>query len=192
MKIKIGNSVKIPNFLILILTVLAVSSCQQNQNLSKEISAGDDCSTVFSAINTDEANNNSQCKVLSLQISAKIKCEISSSNKVDNLLNSYTKNPGDEIIFMAQLEALKNLAGDVSFKDKIKFYFLVRKIQDSIDSDLFDSLKDFRYKGMSCVIDGNKFTSWISSKDVIIIYEEDKKTDTKKSTKKARKVKSSH
>lgn len=188
MKIKIGGSVlgkksfKIANFLILIFAVLATSSCQTSKDLPNKKLTSEDCSTVFldstknaATVSDDKSSNISQCKVLHLQISDKIKCDISASNKVDNLLISHVQNSGNGVMFVAPLEALKGLSDNVSYKDQIKYYFLIQKIKRHIDTDLFNSLKDFRYKGMNCSINGDKFTSWISEKEIIVTYEGNKK-----------------
>lgn len=189
MKIKIRPSFTISSFLILISAVFAVSACQTNKNGQV---VNQDCSMVFSpkdgaTVSTDdEFHNISQCKFLPLKINEETKCEISGSNKVDNLLNFYAQNPGDKIFFKAPLKSLKDIASDVSLRDKLKYYFLIQKIKANIDVDtgLFASLKDFRFKGMSCDTGGNKFTSWISADHIIVIYEQNQKVTKVKATKK--------
>ena len=100
-----------------------------------------------------------------------VKSEISGSDKVDNLLDFYNKAPAEKTIFMARAKSLVDTY-HISSKDMVRYHFLIKKVKTHIDSDVFASLKDFRYKGMSCSSKkGLQFTSWISDENIIIIYD---------------------
>jgi len=179
------------NRIALIFTALAVSSCNANQESAKPQEVyRQDCSMTFSSFynNAQPENNgeaaNAICQVLPVKIDETTKCEISGSNKIDNLVNYYNKTSDDKILFMAPLSTIKDLTkgltDNIPVKDKVDAYFFIQKLKDRAHTNLFDSLKDYKFKGMSCIGQDYKFVSWISDKDVIIVYEMNKKATTNK------------
>ena len=191
------KTIRTSNLLILFLIILVVSACHRNKDLAEQENIGNinninnDCSMVFATspdnpiindyemkIEPDQIKNITRCKVLPLQINNETKCEISGSDKIDNFLDFYSQNPDGRVLFRAPLKALVN-SDDISYKDMIKYYFLIQKIKSHIDSDLFTSLKDFHYKGVSCDVKGNKFASWFNDEEIMIIYADNKKVDKK-------------
>lgn len=179
---------KISNLLILTSAVFALSACQGNKEKTEIYS--EDCSLAFSATaqnNVGIVHNgqtNSVCKFLPLEIDETTKCEISGSNKVENLINFYSQNPEGKTFFKAPIEYFESLGDNIDLKDKLDYYFMIKKVKNRVDSNLFDSIKDYKYKGMSCVTKDSKFVSWVSEDDIIIVYENKDLTKTVVPTKK--------
>ena len=165
------------NKIFAILALLFASILTSCSATDKSSSTASDCSTVFESQQTTATPiPQGECKVLPIQITKEAKCEITGSHKIDAVLNLYSQNKNEQrIILIAPMKALDDATEMMSYKNQLIYYFVKLKIRKHIDSDLFNELKDFQYKGISCDISGNKLVAWLSEDHVIASFDERKK-----------------
>lgn len=184
----IGGCNEKNNILILLTTATALISCHWAKK--EETVLREDCSTIFEDSRNDFAAQQRQmsmvknmketsysefkpteCKILPIKFSKESKCEIAGSNKIDNLLEFYSQNTDEKTIIILPLEEfLKKEIG--SFKGMMIYSKVSSAIQDRLNSEVFQDLEDFRYKGLNCDISGQKFTTWIGDGRVVISIDE--------------------
>ncbi len=121
--------------------------------------------------NAEKSKPVSTCKVMQVKIDQETACEISGSNKVDNLLNFYSSNAAsDRTILIVPLNEIID-AKSLSFKSLISLYKIKVDIAKHLDSDLFSTLKDYKYKGIKCNISSGSFSAWMGEGKAIVSVE---------------------
>lgn len=113
----------------------------------------------------------STCKVMQVKIDEETACEISGSNKIDNLLNFYSSNAAsDRTILIVPLNEIID-AKSLSFKNLISLYKIKVDIAKHLDSDLFSTLKEYKYKGIKCNISSGSFSAWMGEGKAVVSVE---------------------
>lgn len=203
--IKIGEIMKkiTFNLVTLLTTTFVLNACSSTKEvLHLESKPKKDCSTIFESLDKVKTSNKEQrnsmaennglsepepdteCKVLPIKISQNVKCEIAGSDDIKNVLEFYGQNQSDRFVFAGPLKSLIN-GNMLSFQNLMTYYKIKVNIADHVDSDVFNDLKDFRYKGMTCDFGGNKFVSWIGDDRIIASIEV--KKEVSRSDKKTKK-----
>jgi hypothetical protein len=158
---------KIFGALTLLATSTILASCATNNLLQKK--PQNDCSAIFEKNQKANPNQSTECKILPIKISKNINCEITGSDKVDNILKVFAENKNINRSMI--IAPFKTLERSLSLKHRVYYYFAKQKVRSHIDSDLFTDLKDYEYKGFSCKIPAGTVTAWISDEKLIGSFE---------------------
>jgi hypothetical protein len=160
------------NLITLATTVIFLDACSSTKEfLHIKSKPKRDCSAVFEgSAARGQQDWEAECNVLPVQLSQNAKCEIAGSEEIDNLLKFYSHNQDSRFVFIGSLKSL--VSNDASsFQNLILYYKIKINLTKHLDSNLFDGLKDFRYKGLKCEIEGNKFVAWIGDGKVVVALE---------------------
>jgi hypothetical protein len=158
--------------LLLFLTTLA--SCSGTKLLKSRPDV--DCSAIFEGSEIPQKPQSAFevkpiCKVLPIQIHSGMKCEITGSDKINNLNALYILNRNDRAILVMPLNVL--IGEDfASFKSHLVYQIIKLKVKKYLDSDVFASLQDYNYQGLNCEFDNQKLTAWIGDGKVIASFKE--------------------
>lgn len=171
------------NLLLLCLSGIALSACASFSN--KPVN---DCSTIFedpqkvyskqasSEFSADEGNEQAapgQCKVLKIKIKEDVSCEISGSESTDKLLELYqTDEDPDRVVLISPIKGLNAKEIASNYKTVLTYYKLLNNIQDHVDSDVFEGIKDYKYKGIKCESSTQKFVGWIGKDNLVASYKD--------------------
>lgn len=173
----------IQKFLVSVCAIAALASC--NSSKMKQDKMADDCSTIFQTgiadkmasdiysdsqmtMTSNKANMPAACKVMQVKIDKNTNCKISGSNRIENLLDFYGKNfSSNRVVLYAPTDQIID-STSISFKNLLALYNIKMDIKKHIDSDLFEPLKDYKYKGMHCKLDGGEITAWVGDEKVLV------------------------
>ena len=177
--------------LMLLLTSAALAACQ-GKEVKKDLSQND-CSTIFEdsrnnfaqkQFNENRLNSlaqgkegeylehsSTECKILPIKISKDSKCEIAGSAKIDNILEFYSQDNSQRTILIVPLEQFMD-DKITSYTNIVLYHKVTSAIRERLNSEVFDDIKDYAYKGLNCDISGEKFTSWIGNNQVVIAIDE--------------------
>ncbi|MCE3254682.1 MAG: hypothetical protein K0R25_176 [Rickettsiaceae bacterium] len=175
------------NIITPLLAVVALWSCKTTEKPVNDCSMvfeeskdyKDDDFTVSDSAVSVPAAPASTCKVMSVKITDDSKCQIASSDSINNLAKSLDHPQDNRSALVVPLE---NLTEKMSYSDMMKYYFVKLKIEEHFDSELFEDIKDAPYKGMTCDIAGNKLTTWIGEGKAVVVFAEKEKPKASSST----------